>query len=191
MLVLGHHQDDLLETALFNLTRGTGPRGLCSMLLNEKILRPLIGVSKQEIFEYAVAKKLEWVQDSTNLEDKYTRNKIRKYVVPKLTYVQKERMFDIIHSLAKIVYEIDSEMDGLLKDGLQTKQYLGWPLSLQRESLVYELKRHDLKYDSNIIDYLQKKIAGRRTGFRLSVGAGAFVEIKKEFIRVIFTDGHV
>ena len=76
LLVTAHHEDDAVETIALNIQRGTGWRGL--MALNRLgIMRPLLGMTKQQIYDYAVAHRLEWVEDATNHELVYARNRMR------------------------------------------------------------------------------------------------------------------
>ena len=75
-LVTAHHQDDAIETIVLNISRGTGWRGLAT-LDRAGILRPLIGLTKQQIYKYAIDNHLEWVEDATNRQDTYLRNRLR------------------------------------------------------------------------------------------------------------------
>lgn len=76
LLVTAHHEDDAVETIALNIERGTGWRGL--MALNRLgIIRPLLGMTKQQIYDYAIKHHLEWVEDATNRELKYARNRMR------------------------------------------------------------------------------------------------------------------
>lgn len=84
-ILTAHHADDNLETFLINLSRGTGLEGLTGIpAQNEKVIRPLLSFSRQQIEEYASANKLKWREDSSNASDKYLRNKIRHHLVPLL-----------------------------------------------------------------------------------------------------------
>jgi tRNA(Ile)-lysidine synthase len=84
-ILTAHHADDNLETFLINLSRGTGLEGLTGIpAQNEKVIRPLLSFSRQEIEEYASVNKLKWREDSSNASDKYLRNKIRHHLVPLL-----------------------------------------------------------------------------------------------------------
>ena len=84
-ILTAHHADDNLETFLINLSRGTGLEGLTGIpAQNEKVIRPLLSFSRQEIEEYASINKLKWREDSSNASDKYLRNKIRHHLVPLL-----------------------------------------------------------------------------------------------------------
>jgi len=71
-----HHQNDLIETIIINLVRGTGWRGLVP-LDDPQIHRPLINMTKSEIYQYAAKHNLIWRHDPTNTEDHYLRNRIR------------------------------------------------------------------------------------------------------------------
>jgi tRNA(Ile)-lysidine synthase len=84
-ILTAHHADDNLETFLINLSRGTGLEGLTGIpAQNEKVIRPLLSFSRQQIEEYASVNKLKWREDSSNASDKYLRNKIRYHLVPLL-----------------------------------------------------------------------------------------------------------
>lgn len=82
-ILTAHHADDNLETFLINLTRGTGLDGLTGIPeQNDKVIRPLLVCSRQEIEAYAKEHAIQWREDSSNASDKYLRNKIRHDVVP-------------------------------------------------------------------------------------------------------------
>ena len=82
-ILTAHHADDNLETFFINLSRGTGLDGLTGIpAQNEKVIRPLLVFSRQQIEEYAVSNKIEWREDSSNASDKYLRNKIRHHLIP-------------------------------------------------------------------------------------------------------------
>jgi len=84
-IATAHTLDDSLETAVFNLTRGTGIRGLCGIREQRgSIIRPLIDCSRNEVEAYCEQNGIPFVQDSSNLETVYARNKIRHTVVPAL-----------------------------------------------------------------------------------------------------------
>lgn len=86
LVATAHHQDDNVETILFNLFRGTGLSGMCGIpeILNGKIIRPFLSVSKQEIDRYIKENNIPFVTDETNLSDDYTRNQIRHNIVPEI-----------------------------------------------------------------------------------------------------------
>lgn len=84
-IATAHTMSDSAETVLFNLTRGTGVKGLSGISkVRGNIIRPLIECTRQEIEAYCRENGLSFVTDSTNNEDDYTRNKIRHSVIPVL-----------------------------------------------------------------------------------------------------------
>ena len=75
-IVTAHHQDDLLETIVMNLIRGTGWRGLAPMN-QPRVLRPLLDIAKTELVSYAIEHSLTWREDQTNDSPRYLRNRLR------------------------------------------------------------------------------------------------------------------
>lgn len=83
VIATAHHQDDSVETLLLNLIRGTGINGLCGIRpKNGNIVRPLLCLDRKDITDYLSAIGQPYVTDSTNLQDEYTRNKIRLNLLP-------------------------------------------------------------------------------------------------------------
>lgn len=84
-LATAHHLDDSIETFFINLLRGTGIAGLHGIQAkNDKIVRPLLFATREEILSYAKKNSISFVEDSTNSETKFTRNKIRHNLFPVL-----------------------------------------------------------------------------------------------------------
>ncbi|UCG35213.1 MAG: tRNA lysidine(34) synthetase TilS [Candidatus Omnitrophota bacterium] len=88
-IALGHHKDDLVETVLMRLIRGTGLRGLRGFLPKSKyksltVIRPLIEIEKSKILDWLKREKVSYCLDESNLEDKFLRNKIRLNLFPLL-----------------------------------------------------------------------------------------------------------
>lgn len=88
-LAFGHHQDDQAETQLFRLLRGTGVRGAAAMRAVEPggagrpgRLRPLLGLRRARLLEWAGTHGLAWVEDESNAELRFTRNAIRHRLLP-------------------------------------------------------------------------------------------------------------
>lgn len=84
-IATAHTLSDSAETVLFNLTKGTGTRGLCGIpSVRENIIRPLIELTRTQVEEYCGYYNLPYITDSTNLTPDYQRNKIRLSVIPVL-----------------------------------------------------------------------------------------------------------
>lgn len=116
-IAVGHHRDDNIETLFLNLVRGTGIQGLCGIQpVNGDIVRPLLCVSREEILDYLATKGQTYVTDSTNLEDVYSRNKIRLNVLPELQQINQGAMENIratINNLNEVrkIYEATIKAD--------------------------------------------------------------------------------
>lgn len=84
-IATAHTLSDSAETVIFNLSRGTGLKGLCGIPpVRDKMIRPLIYCKREEILSYLSERGQDFVTDSTNLSDDYSRNKIRHNVIPVL-----------------------------------------------------------------------------------------------------------
>lgn len=88
LIAIAHHGDDVAETVLFNLARGTGINGLSSIKpINGNIVRPLLCLDRNEINEYLHINNILHIEDETNQSDDYSRNKIRHQVIPVLNEI--------------------------------------------------------------------------------------------------------
>jgi tRNA(Ile)-lysidine synthetase-like protein len=109
-IATAHHQDDVVETMLINLLRGTNRKGLTSLRQRPGVLRPLLGLSKSDIYDYALEHNLEWVRDGSNDSDDYLRNRIRHYLTPRLTDGQKQQLLDVYKNLTQINQNLDQSL---------------------------------------------------------------------------------
>jgi tRNA(Ile)-lysidine synthase len=89
VIVTAHHQDDVVESVAINLTRGTGWKGL-AVLDSADIHRPFTQHTKTQLREYAKAKRLEWVEDSTNATPAYLRNRLRRRINSRIQAAQQQ-----------------------------------------------------------------------------------------------------
>ena len=111
-IAIAHHKDDLAETFFLNLVRGTGIRGLRGIQeKNNKIVRPFLIFSRQQIIEYAHENNLHYKTDSTNKDIKYIRNKIRHEIIPLFNEINpsfNNTMFENVNRLKEVeqIYEI-------------------------------------------------------------------------------------
>lgn len=139
-IVLGHHQDDDIETFFLNLLRGSGPKGLAGIpRKNDFLVRPLLGVTRQEILDYLAYHQLDYVTDSSNLQDEYLRNKIRLQVLPLLEEIQPS-VRQSIHRSQSLLRAVDNDLTQLLAPALQTIADNGnrLPVAGASESLLYQ-----------------------------------------------------
>jgi tRNA(Ile)-lysidine synthase len=115
-IATAHHQNDVLETVLLNLTKGTGIAGLHGIRIkNGNIIRPLLFAEKEIIFDYVVENQIIWREDSSNESNKYQRNLIRNEVVPLLKQINPNLENTMQHTVERIaavedIFEQEIEM---------------------------------------------------------------------------------
>lgn len=125
-LLTAHHQNDVLETMLINLIRGTGWRGLAPMSRSSGLntqtnaatetLRPLLGTSKEALVAYAKKYSVMWREDSSNADEIYLRNYIRQRLIPEMVRRDDavlERLLEINHKAVDLKKEIATELQKL------------------------------------------------------------------------------
>jgi tRNA(Ile)-lysidine synthase len=84
-ILVAHTADDMRETALMRILRGSGPSGLAAMPASRgRILRPLMSLSRRDVLEYLSKKNITWREDSTNTNTQFLRNRIRRLLIPHL-----------------------------------------------------------------------------------------------------------
>lgn len=159
-LVTAHHQDDVLETVIINLLRGTGRKGLSSLTSGEGVIRPLLGVPKSEIIDYAKRHGLTWHEDSTNLSDDYLRNRVRHAVLPRWSSAQKEQMLDISRRMQGVNSELDELLARAVEAELAREWFAGLPHEVAREVMATWLRLHGIgDFDAAALERLT--VAGK------------------------------
>ncbi len=105
-IAVAHHQDDCAETMLFQLSRGSGLRGMCGIPpVRDGIVRPLLCVGREEILAYLKERGQPYCVDSTNEELAYARNRIRSQVLPNLRKVNDQAVEHFCRS-ARMLEEV-------------------------------------------------------------------------------------
>jgi tRNA(Ile)-lysidine synthase len=127
LLLTAQHRDDQAETLLFRLFRGAGVRGLAAMPVSRplgagQLVRPLLEVSRAELEDYARANGLDWVEDPSNCDERFSRNFLRRQVLPLLT----QRWPQAVASMARSAAHL-SEAQGLLDELAQADLALMQP----------------------------------------------------------------
>lgn len=184
-IVTAHHRDDVLETAVINLLRGSGRKGLTALSGREHIERPLLDIPKSEILAYAEARGLEWREDSTNRDTDYLRNYVRHRLLPRFDDADRQRLWEIITGLRTT----NAELDGLIAGQLAAQPgagkldrgwFIGLPHAVAVETLAAWLRGNGLRdFDKRTLERLAvaaKTAAAGKTfdvfkGTVMSVGA--------------------
>lgn len=102
LLALGHHQDDSIETLLMNLMRGTGIQGLTGIVASNEathVIRPLLCLKRSEILSYLADNHLQYVTDSTNLENDTPRNQLRNQLLPLMEQIIPQSRQGIVQTM--------------------------------------------------------------------------------------------
>jgi tRNA(Ile)-lysidine synthase len=146
-IAVAHHRNDSIETLLLNLIRGTGIAGLTGIKSKSGyIVRPLLCVSKDDIMQYAEKENLPFVTDSSNLQDEYTRNKIRLQLLPLLQSLNPGldlsllRTMEHLNEVAKIYYtHIENAKKEIFNPYIQTISIHGLLSCTSPESVLFEI----------------------------------------------------
>ena len=102
-IATGHHANDNIETLLINFFRGTGIGGLHGILPRQKnIIRPLLFAKREAIQQYALENNLNWVEDSSNTSDKYTRNFFRQHIIPAVKEVYTNAEDNLLQNIQRL-----------------------------------------------------------------------------------------
>jgi len=151
-LVFGHHQDDQAETVLFRLLRGTGVRGMTAMASIEGgapgRLRPLLGLRRAELVAHARARGFAWVEDESNADRRFTRNRLRHEVLPAAEAVFPSAVAALARA-AEHFREADALLDALAEqdahdcggEALALEAVLAMPDARVRNLLRWKIRR--------------------------------------------------
>lgn len=136
-IAIAHNKNDKIETIIMNILRGSGTVGLKGIEVKRgKYIRPLINCERYEIENYCEQHNLNPRIDSTNFDNKYTRNKIRNVVIP---YIQKEFNPNIIRSLERLSEVVTEENNYIEKE--VRKSYASLLLEENDNKIVLDLKK--------------------------------------------------
>lgn len=101
-ILTAHHADDNIETVLMNFFKGTGISGLRGIPeKNDRIVRPLLGIRKAQLLDFAKTTDLHWVEDSSNVSDKYSRNYFRNQLIPLVGQLYPQAEENILSNISR------------------------------------------------------------------------------------------
>lgn len=155
-IITAHHQDDMLETAILNLLRGTGRKGLSSLTSRPGLIRPLLNCTKHEIYDYARQNKIPWREDSTNADDKYLRNYIRHQIMPRLG-AKRQELLGLLRSTGKLNQDIDDILQSEIKQSrqLQRHWFIMLPYNVSCEAMAAWLRQNNItSFDRPLVERL-------------------------------------
>jgi tRNA(Ile)-lysidine synthase len=187
-VITAHHQDDFIETILMNLLRGTSPRGLNPMQGNADILRPLINRSKESLYAYAKENDLNWKEDPSNTDEKYTRNYVRTNIATKLSSADKDMLIATSRKIDDLYQDIDNRIQYLLppKNVLYRSTFVTYSYAVQRELLRAWLLRSGLvDIDRKLIERLVIACKTLPIGKKIDVDGRLWLLSEKENILLV------
>jgi len=157
-IALAHNANDQAETILMRIFRGTGLDGLIGIkaVRDDIYVRPIIDIQRKEIEDYCEKHDLRPRIDKTNLENIYTRNKIRLEMIP---YIQKNFNPDIIESLNRLSHTIKIDSDYI--NGVALEKYKKF-CRKEKEAIIIEEKvfREHEAVMTRVIRMALKEIVG-------------------------------
>lgn len=169
-IITAHHADDVVETMVINLIRGTGWRGLCSLKDTEKVIRPLLSLSKADIFSYATEHHLKWREDPTNAEQTHLRNAIRHQLMP---LVDKKAWLGLYEGQKALACEIDKELARLSSQ--RRYNYIMWP-----SCVALELIKQNLGLTRAQAYYALQAVKTGRHGSKVMVGSHKELKLTRD-----------
>ena len=134
-IITAHHQDDLLETSLLNLARGTGRRGLAPMqgvkLEGIPVIRPLLAISRTQLRHYVRIHQLNWHEDPTNADTTNPRNFVRHQLLPAATADWRQQYVAALDKVAALNQAIETDLSYLL-DPYRATDGFRWPVAVYK-----------------------------------------------------------
>jgi tRNA(Ile)-lysidine synthetase-like protein len=159
-IVTAHHQDDVLETAIINLLRGTNRKGLASLISSDDVERPLLNVPKRALIAYAQSQGLQWREDSTNQDTNYLRNYVRHQLLPRFDDDSRNQLLKIINTTRITNQELDKLLMCEVQlqsdtNGLDKAWFVQLPHAVARETMAAWLRGQGLRdFDSKTLERL-------------------------------------
>jgi len=187
-IITAHHQDDLLETAILNIMRGTGRKGLTALASRSDISRPLLSVSKEQLMAYAREQGLVWREDSTNQDQVYLRNYIRHRLLPRFDKAARERLLALITR----AQNVNRQLDELLVNQLHQQSRAGtidrpWfnqlPHQVAREVVAAWLRAHEERsFDRRTVERLVVQAKVAKPGQMFSLSRQYQLRVSREYL---------
>jgi len=190
LVAVAHNLNDNIETLIINLTRGTGLAGLSGMkVISNRLIRPLLFASRNEISDYCNFHKIEYREDKSNADTKYIRNKIRHKIIPVLKEINPSIETTLNETAERFsgINEIVSEYIEKLRKKIseQSTDIITLNISLLRsylhnKAILFELFRPYGIANVQLEDLL--KVINGKTGGQIFTGTHRIIKNRKEII---------
>lgn len=199
-IAVGHHMEDEAETVLFHIFRGCGIKGAGGIApVRDRIIRPLLCVTRREITDYLTALGQPYMTDSTNLQTDYSRNKIRREILPQLQEHFNPNIVRGLCAMAREMRETEAYLEELTSCAmercmisdfvLKAEAFLQCPKVLQRRivlRLCYRMNGGDKDLYRGHVEAVVA-LAAMPVGKSVDLPHG--IRAVKDYDTVIFTKG--
>ena len=202
-LLLGHHSDDVAETLIMRLMRGTGPDGMEGPKLKRSLgqgvlVRPFLGVSKKEILDYLKKHNIDYIKDDSNLSSDFDRNYLRNEIFPMLE--KKWNNFsNRVSNFSKIIKDrndnysdlMHEKYDDLISNSINLKKLKELSDPLIADVLRYSIKKCNIAVpNSKIIEEIIKTFVYSSPGPKSKI---EWSRSDKEEVsgQIIYSNGHI
>lgn len=197
-IITAHHQDDVLETSIHNILRGTGRLGLGSLKSRPDVIRPLLKTyNKAALLDYAVSAGIDWREDSTNTNTIFARNYIRHKILPRLSPAHKQALLEHIDIAQQLNQEIDRLLINHLHlqpgiDRLDRKMFIGLPHVVAREVMAAWLRNNGLRqFNRKLLERLVVASKTLHAGKLMSIDGQHSVSITRDELALVSHDRQV
>lgn len=200
-LMTAHHGDDLIETVLMRIVRGSNLNGYAGFKkevkrTNYTIIRPLINITKEEILQYNKLNKIPFVTDLSNKKDKYTRNRYRKNILP---FLKKEdpKVHEKFLKFSNTINQYNEYLEGQLqkeyqktfKDNILEIKIFNEYAEIIKNRIVEKILEDVYHDDLFLINDTHTKeilalIANSKTNLTINLPSG--LRVRKSYGKVIF-----
>ncbi len=178
----------MIETALLNLLRGTGRKGLTALGSGGEIVRPLLEIPKKELLAYAKDHTLEWHEDSTNQDISYKRNYVRHKIVAHMSQEQRDQLLTYITKMCDLNHEIDQEITNQLHMQPYTRHitrsyFNRLPHKVALEITATWLRQADVRdFDTKTLQRIVVQAKTLQPGHNIDVIKGYYVAVTKQYL---------
>ncbi len=187
-VVTAHHKDDLVETVIVNIIRGTGRLGLGGVKNTDIVKRPFLHVTKADILAHANKHQLQWREDSTNTDTNYLRNHIRHKVIPRL----QDDAAHTLHVLATDTQRLNQDIDHALsaylhahanKGRLDARSFILLPHAVAREVMAAWLRQHGIRsFDKKMLERLAHAAKIHKVGREVPINKTTVLRIYENYL---------
>lgn len=192
-IITAHHQDDMLETAVINMLRGTGRRGLSSLKSGDRMIRPLLLCDKKQIQIYATEHHLRWHEDSTNQDERYLRNYVRNKILNKFSDEQRQQLLVHLNTAQQLNQDLEILLANQLhiqpaSHKLDRKWFIGLPHAVAKEVMASWLRERGVSFDRKTLERLLVAAKTYEPHKRADITRGYYMMVKPGYLALGLSD---